>query len=250
LEAAGGKDDEAVVAYDDCRRADESDDDRTLARCNESLALLERKQGAGATDVGQVRFMLAQALKLRGDHAGARKQDVAAAAIFEAQHDEHGLGLALLAAGAESMEIDDAPAAIEQLRRAAMVADKLGSDGEQTRLIARAGLGRALAAAHQDAEAIVELEWALHRLEALPPPRNQVSRVQFALAEALWRRNGSHDREYARLLAVSARESAIARRATLATGPSASLTDVERKDVARIIDRLLVRIGAWQSTHR
>ena len=149
----------------------------------------------------------------------------------------------LFAAGAESLALDDAPAAIDEYRRCADIARELGKPGEEVLLLARAGLGRALAAAQQDAEAIAELEWALPRLESLAVPRG-VGNSRFALAEALWRRNGPNDRAHARVLAIDAREFQVAQKAALKD------SDALRAIKAKELDEVIARIDGWVSTHR
>jgi hypothetical protein len=147
------------------------------------------------------RMRLGLLLGRHGDHAKAREQYLAAAASAETLHAKDVLMVYLLGAGTESLALDDAPAAIDQYRRCADVARELGKPGEEVLQRARAGLGRALVAAQQDAEAITELEWALPRLEIQAVPPAGLGITRFALAEALWRRNGSNDRARARVRA-------------------------------------------------
>ena len=182
---------------------------------------------------------LGQVLAQHGDHTKARAQYLAAAASAERHHGKDALMYGLLMAATESMALDDAPAAIDQYRRCGDVARELGKPAEEVLLVARAGLGRALAAAQQDAEAITELEWVLPRLESQPVPRG-LGTARLALAEALWRRNGRHDRARARLLAIAAREFVVAQKAALKD------SDALNKEV----DEVIARIDRWLSKHR
>ena len=243
LEAAGN----STVAVNAANRANEQCEHATkngeleqaIARCSEAIAIEEAESVANTASVALKRMSLGQVLAQHGDHAKARAQYLAAVAIAETLHAKDALMVYLAVAGKESLTLGDAPAAIDQFRRSADIARELGKPGEEVRLLARAGLGRALAAAKQDEEAITELEWALPRLESLPVPRG-VGTVRFALAEALWRRNGRNDRARARLLAIAGREFLIAQKAALKD------SDPQVKE----IDEQIARIDAWASTHR
>jgi serine/threonine protein kinase/predicted negative regulator of RcsB-dependent stress response len=234
-------------AFEQCERAEQNGElEEAIARCSEAIAIEEGKFGADASSVALRRMALGRVLALHGDHAKARVQYLAAAASAEKRHAKDGLMYGLLVAGKESLALDDVPAAIDQYRRSADIARGLGKSGEEVRLVARSGLGRALAAAQQDAEAITELEWALPRLESLPVPRG-VSTTRFALAEALWRRNGRNDRARARVLAIAAREFAIAQQVALKDSED---SDALRAIQAKEIDELIARIDRWLSKHR
>jgi serine/threonine protein kinase len=231
-------------AKEQCEHAEHNGElEEAIVRCSEALAIEEAKFGPDASFVVIRRMALGRVLALHGDHAKARAQYLAAAASSETHHAKDALMVVLLVAGKESLALDDAPAAIDQYRRCADVAGELGKPGEEVRLLARAGLGRALAEAQQDAEAIAELEWALPRLESLPVPR-ALGTTRFALAEALWRRNGSNDRARARLLAIAAREFAVAQKAALKD--SDALRAIQTKE----IDEVIARIDRWVSKHR
>jgi eukaryotic-like serine/threonine-protein kinase len=230
-------------AHDQCKQAEQNGElEEAIVRCGEAIAA-EAKSGGDASFVAVRRMDLGRVLALHGDHAKARAQYLAAAATAETNHANDALMYGLLGAGKESLALDDAPAAVEQYRRCAEVARVLGKSGEDVRLSARAGLGRALAAAQKDAEAITELEWALPRLESLPVPRG-VGTTRFALAEALWRRNGRNDRARARPLAIAAREFLVAQKAAL-TDP-----DALRAIQAKELDEVVARIDRWVSKHR
>jgi hypothetical protein len=243
LEAEGSAD--AVVsaanrALEQCEHAEQNGElEEAIVRCSEAIAIAEAKFGADASFVALRRMSLGRVLALHGDHAKARAQYLAAAASAERHHAKDALMYGLLAAGQESLALDDAPAAIDQYRRCADVARELGKPAEEVRLFARVGLGRALAAAQQDAEAISELEWVLPRLESLPVPRG-LGTTRFALAEVLWRRNGRYDRARARLLAIAAREFAVAQKVALKD------SDALNKE----IDEVIARIDRWLSKHR
>lgn len=231
-------------AHEQCEHAEHNGElEEAIVRCSEAIAIEEAKFGPDASFVAWRRMSLGRVLALHGDHAKARAQYLAAAASSETHHAKDALMYGLLVAGKESLALDDAPAAIDQYRRCADVARELGKPGEEVRLLARAGLGRALAEAQQDAEAIAELEWALPRLESLPVPR-ALGTTRFALAEALWRRNGRNDRARARLLAIAAREFMVAQKAALKD--SDALRGVEAKE----IDEVIARIDRWVSKHR
>jgi eukaryotic-like serine/threonine-protein kinase len=247
LEASGSAD---VVesasdrAFEQCEHAEQNGKlEEAIARCSEAIAISEARYGADASLVALRRMSLGRVLALHGDHAKARAQYLAAVASAEKRQAKDALMYGLLVAGKESLALDDAPAAIDQYRRCAEVARELGKPGEEVRLLARAGLGRALAAAQQDAEAITELEWALPRLESLPVPRG-VATARFALAEALWRRNGRHDRARARLLAIAAREFLVDQKGALKD------SDALRAIQAREIDEVIAGIDRWRSKHR
>jgi hypothetical protein len=229
--------------HDQCKHAEQNGElQEAIVRCSEAIASVA-KSGADASFVAVWRMDLGRVLALHGDHAKARAQYLAAAASAERNHGKNALMYGLLVAGKESLALDDAPAAIDQYRRCAEVARELGKPGEEVRLLARAGLGRALAAAQQDAEAFTELEWALPRLESLPVPRG-VGTTRFALAEALWRRNGRNDRARARVLAIAAREFVVAQKAALKD------SDVLRAIQAKEFDDVIARIDRWVSKHR
>jgi serine/threonine protein kinase/predicted negative regulator of RcsB-dependent stress response len=239
--------DAADRAHEQCEHAEQNGElEEAIARCSEAVALEERKFGADASFVALRRMTLGRVLALHGDHAKARAQYLAAVASAEKRQAKDGLMYGLLVAGKESLALDDAPAAIDQFRRSADIARELGKSGEEVRLVARAGLGRALAAAQQDTEAITELEWAVPRLESLPVPRG-LSTTRFALAEALWRRNGRYDRPRARLLAVAAREFAIAQNVALKDSDD---PDALRAIQAKEIDEVIARIDRWLSRRR
>ena len=246
LEAQGSADDvvsAADRAHEQCEHAEHNGElEEAIVRCSEAIAIEEAKFGPDASFVALRRLDLGRVLALHGDHAKARAQYLAAVASSEAHHGKDALMYGLLVAGKESLALDDAPAAIDQYRRCADVARELGKPGEEVRLLARAGLGRALAAAEQDAEAITELEWALPRLETLPVPRG-VGATRFALAEALWRRNGRNDRARARLLAIAAREFLIAQKVAL------NDSDALRAIQAKEFDEVIARIDRWVSKH-
>ena len=227
-------------AHDQCEHAVQNGKlEEAIVRCSEAFA----SEATSGADTTFRRMDLGRVLALHGDHAKARAQYLAAAASAERNHAKNALMYGLLVAGKESLALDDAPAAIDQYRRCAEVARELGKPGEEVRLSARAGLGRALAAAQQDAEAITELEWALPRLESLPVPRG-VGTARLALAEALWRRNGRNDRARARVLAIAAREFLVAQKAEL-KDPEA-LRAIEAKE----IDEVIARIDSSVSKHQ
>lgn len=231
-------------AHEQCEHAEHNGElEEAIARCSEAIAIEDAKFGPDTSSIALRRMSLGRVLALHGDHAKARAQYLAAAASSETHHAKDALMYGLLVAGKESLVLGDAPAAIDQYRRCADVARELGKPGEEVRLLARAGLGRALAEAQQDAEAIAELEWALPRLESLPVPR-AVGTTRFALAEALWRRNGRNDRARARLLAIAAREFLVAQKAAL--NDSDALRGVQAKE----IDEVIARIDRWGSKHR
>ncbi len=235
----------ANPADEECEHAEQVGDlEQAIVHCSEAVASADARPGADPASVALKRMKLGLLLARHGDHAKARAQYLAAAASAETLHAEDTLMVYLLGAGTESLALDDAPAAIDQYRRSADVARELGKPGDEIRLRARAGLGRALAAAQQDAEAITELEWALPRLEsqAVPPAGLGISR--FALAEALWRRNGPNDRVRARVLAITAREFEVAQKAALKD------SDVYRAFKAKEIDEVIARIDRWVSTHQ
>lgn len=234
----------ANPADEQCEHADKDGDlEQAIVHCSEAVAIAEAGSGVDPASVATKRMKLGRLLARHGDHAKARAQYLAAAASAETLHAKDALMYYLLTAGEESLALDDASAAVDQFRRCAEVAGELGKPGEEVRLFARAGLGRALAAAQQDAEAITELEWAQPRLESLPVPR-EVGVARFALAEALWRRNGRNDRARARLLAIAAREFEVARKAALKD------SDVYRAIHAKDIDEVIARIDRWVSTHQ
>ncbi len=231
-------------AFEQCQQAEQNGAlEEAIARCSEAVAMEAAKLGPDASFVALRRMALGRVLALHGEHAKARAQYLTAAASAEKNHAKDALMYGLLVAGKESLALDDAPAAIDQYRRCAEVARELGKAGEEVRLIARAGLGRALAAQQQDGEAITELEWALPRLESLPVPRG-VGTVRFALAEVLWRRNGRHDRARARLLAIAAREFLVAQKGALKD------SDALRAIQAKELDEVIARIDHWVSKHR
>jgi serine/threonine protein kinase/tetratricopeptide (TPR) repeat protein len=246
LEAQGS----AVVVVSDVDRAAEQCEhakqngelEEAIVHCSEAVAIAE-KSGADPAAVALRRLRLGMSLALHGDHAKARAQYLAAAATAETLHAKTMLTAYLLGAGKESLALDDAPAAIDQFRRCAEVAGELGKPGEEVRLYARAGLGRALATAQQDTEAITELEWALPRLESMAIPQ-RVGTTRFALAEALWRRNGHNDRARARVLAIAAREFEVAQKAALKD------SDPLRAFAAKEVDEVIARIDGWVSTHQ
>jgi hypothetical protein len=216
--------------------------EQAIVHCSEAVAIAEARLGADPASVALKRMKLGRLLAWHGDHAKARAQYLAAAASAEALHAKDVLMGYLIFAGAESLALDDAPAAIDQYRRGAEVAGELGKPGEEVRLFARAGLGRALAAAQQDAEAITELEWALPRLESLPShaesaPRGSRSprRCGVAMAATMAR---------ARVLAFAARESVVAQKAALKD--SDALRAIKAKD----LDEVIARIDSWVSKHR
>jgi serine/threonine protein kinase/predicted negative regulator of RcsB-dependent stress response len=231
-------------AFEQCEHAEQNGElEEAIVRCSEGIAIAEARWGANTASVALKRMKLGQLLARHGDHAKARAQFLAAAASAETLHAKDALMYYLLLAATESLALDDAPAAIDQYRRCADVARELGKPGEEVRLLARAGLGRALAAEQQDAEAIPELEWALPRLESLPVPRG-VGTTRFALAEALWRRNGGYDRARARLLAIAAREFVVAQKVAL------NDSDALRAIQAKEFDEVIARIDRWVSKHR
>ena len=228
-------------AIEQCEHATQNGElEEAIVRCTEAVTLAQTELGADAPSVVLRRMALGRALGLHGDHAKAREQYLAAAS-GKSQQANDALMYGLLGAGKESLALDDAPGAIDQFRRSADIARAVGKPGEEVLLVARAGLGRALAAAHED-EAITELEWALPRLESLPVPRG-VGTVRFALAEALWRRNGRNDRARARVLAVSGREFLVAQKLALKA-------DGLRAIQAKEIDDVLARIDRWRAQHR
>ena len=230
-------------ADEQCEHAEKTGDlEQAVVHCSEAVSIAEATFGADPAAVAVKRLTLARMLGRHGDHAKARAQYLAAAATAETLHANDMLTVYLLGAGTESLALDDAPAAIDQYRRGAEVAGELGKPGDEVRLIARAGLGRALAAAQQDTEAITELEWALPRLESMPVPQ-RVGTARFALAEALWRRNHASDRERARVLAVAAREFEVAQKAALKD------SDPLRAIKVKELDEVIARIDRWASTH-
>ena len=240
--------DDAVSAADrareQCAQAEHNGQlEEAIVRCGEAIAIAEAKFGPDASSIALRRMALAQVLALHGDHAKARAQYLAAAASYETHDAKDALVYGLCLAGKESQALEDVPAAIDQYRRCVDVARELGKPAEEIGLVARAGLGRALAAAQQDAEALTELEWALPRLESLPVPRG-LGTTRLALAEALWRRNGRNDRARARLLAITAREFMVAQKAALKD------SDALRAIQARELDEVIARIDRWASKHR
>jgi len=231
-------------AVEQCEHAEQNGElEEAIVRCGEAIAIEEAKFGPDASFVALRRMKLGRVLSLHGDHAKARAQYLAAAASYETHHAKDALMVVLLVAGKESLALDEAPAAIDQYRHCAEVARELDKPGEEVRLLARAGLGRALAAAQQDAEAITELEWALPRLESLPEPHG-VGATRFALAEALWRRNGRNDRARAHVLAITGREFLVAQKAGLKG--SAALRASQTKE----LDEVIARIDLWVSQRR
>jgi tetratricopeptide (TPR) repeat protein len=189
--------------------------------------------------------MLGRALELRGERRRARDEYLAAAAIYEARGVKTDLAEAADAAALQSLELGDAPHAIAQYRRSIDAAASLGKPGELQWTYARAGLGRALGAAHHDADAITELVWALPRIEIVSPPRHRfIAIARLALAEALWRRAGRGDRDRARGLVSEAQDDASAFRAAL--DDHDPFTPSNR----RLGDQLTKQIGGWQAQHR
>jgi hypothetical protein len=108
-----------------------------------------------------------------------------------------------------------------------------------------AGLGRALAAARRDREAIVELEWALPRLERRPKgSAGPLQRTRLALADVLWRRAQGPDRGHARFLAETARDEERNRRASLHASDPLGVWEI------LLSEHLLADIETWLKAHK
>lgn len=165
--------------------------------------------------------------------------------IYEARDVKDQLAETMEYAGQQSLELGEATAALAEYQRSIDATTALGKLGEEQLAYSRAGRGRALAAAHRDADAIGELEWAISYINGLPKPGHRtLANSRLALADALWRRAQPGDRMEARVEAGKAYKDALARRADLdAHDPQ---TPLER----RVDDQLAARIAAWQANHR
>lgn len=175
-----------------------------------ALVLLKRTRAPDDEALHALRMGLYAAYsRLRQwDHARRHIRD--ALAIAQTSYHEANAATALELSAKASQELGDLPTAIAEYRASVGLATKIHDDLQT--LYSRYGLGRALAAVHDEA-AIPELEWALAKLEAITPlRRNQIGGAQASLAEALWRRNARSDRARGLGAAAAARVNFAAHR--------------------------------------
>jgi tetratricopeptide (TPR) repeat protein len=213
--------------------------DLTAARvlCLREVANAELSFGPEDVRSAEARVALAMVNHLLDDFAAARDDYARGAAVRERHGDRIQAAAWFELAGLCSIELRDFAGAVGWLRHSIELATGTDAPAREQLAFSRAGLGRALVGAGSIPEAVVELEWALPRLDALDPPAN-VGTSHLALAEALWRRNRKDDRDRARAAALATRDDAIARRDKLGT---TGLEPVYRRRMAALV----VRADAW-----
>ncbi|MBA2542464.1 MAG: protein kinase, partial [Deltaproteobacteria bacterium] len=194
----------ALAAMTDCKNAQQARDvDQMVAACTRTL----ERVGDGDTALTPMALLLlATAHELRDERALARRYYGRQVAFYEKTDQTLLLAEAFENVSRQALELGDHDAAMAGFGRSVELAATQGKAGEEQQVFSRAGLGRSLLATGQIAPAIVELEWALPRLEVLQPARpSSLASIRIALAQALWERNGSSDRVRAKGLAAVAR---------------------------------------------